>query len=216
MEKLIGTFLVAVLAITGCNNNEPKTESAENKQEQPDPKQEFVKLNKFLKKFDEPPQLFKAPADKPIKVKGRQGTIIHINPADLETESGQTVGKEIVIELKELSNRQQLVRANAQTISDGGALISGGAYYINATADDQQLRLKAGKTYAVEFPKMLDDEMELYYGQRDSSGKMNWKLAEQKLKTIKPKKEGTKEYIAIIVADGMKKPDPKLLIGTGL
>jgi len=111
LKKLIVLFIFATLALSSCNNQQPKNESADIKQQE-DPKQEFAKLNEFLRKFDEPSQTFKAPTDKLIKVKGKQGTIIHINPADLETESGQPIGKGATIELKELTNQQQLLRAN--------------------------------------------------------------------------------------------------------
>jgi len=207
MKKLIRILLVATLALTSCNNNESKTDTTD-KQEQTDPKQEFAKLNEFLRKFDEPSQSFKAPTDKPIKVIGKQGTTIHINPADLETESGQPIGKEISIELKELSNQQQLLRANAQTVSDGRLLVSGGAYYLNVTSNGEKVKLKNGKTYSAEFPKLADDEMTLYYGQRDSSNNMNWKQADQKFQLVKPRSDSsTREYEAIIVADGMRHPD---------
>ena len=112
MKKLIRLFILVSLAIASCKNEEPKTESTESKQ-LVDPKQEFAKLNEFLRKFDEPSQTFNAPTDKLIKVKGRQGTVIRINPSDLETENGQPLGKNVEIELKELTSQQQLLRAPA-------------------------------------------------------------------------------------------------------
>ena len=173
MNKLIRLFLIATFALAGCNNQDPKTEKADNNQQQVDPKQEFDKLNKSMQKFDESTQTFKEPANKLINVKGKQGTIIYINPADLETESGQPIGKEVTVELKELTNQQQLLRANAQTVSDGQLLVSGGAYFINVTSDGKKVKLKEGKTYSVQFSKLSTDEMSLYYGQRDSSDKTN-------------------------------------------
>ena len=198
MKKLIGPFIVATLALTSCSNQKTKNESEDFKQ-QVDPKQEFAKLNEFLRKFDEPSQIFKAPTDKLIKVKGKQGTIIHINPTDLETESGQQIGKEVTIELKELTNQQKLLRANSQTVSDGQLLVSGGAYYINAISEGKKVKLKEGKTYFVEFSQLSKDEMTLYYGQRDSSNKMNWKQAEQRFEISKSKMDSPKEYEAVIV-----------------
>jgi hypothetical protein len=58
--------------------------------------------------------------------------------------------------------------------------------------------MSKGKTYSVEFPRLSNDEMNLYYGKRDSSGKMNWKKANQKFETKKKEKE-KKEYYAIAV-----------------
>lgn len=180
MKKLIGIFTTLLLAMTSCSHQEPTSENDSNEQLKVDPKQEFAKLNTFMQKFEEPSQVFKLPSDKIIKVTGKQGTIIRIDPADLEMENGQPIGKHIKIELKELSNRQQLLRANAQTISDGQLLISGGAFFINASSGGQKIKLKKGKTYSAEFPKLSDDEMQLYYGHQDSSGSMNWKQTDKK------------------------------------
>ncbi len=206
MRKLIG-IIIAAVTWTACNNKEPKVANQEVKQEQTDPKQEFAKLNALVQKFEEPSQIFKAHTDKRIKVTGKHGTIIHINPVDLETESGQPLGKDVQIELKELTNKEQLLTANAQTVSDGELLVSGGAYYINATSDGQQLKLKKGKSYLAEFPQLSGDTMSLYYGERDNSNQMNWKKTEQKFQTKAPKHESPAQYEAVIVADGMRNPD---------
>lgn len=210
MKRLIKFFFVATVVLTGCNTKEIKneTEILEQKLKPVDPKQEFAKLNEFLQKFEQPAQTFKSPTNRLIKAKGKQGIIISINPADLETENGQPVGKEVEITLKELSNRQQLLRANAQTVSDGQLLISGGACHISVTSDGQKVKLKEGKTYAVEFPKLSDDEMSLYYGQQDSSGKMNWKQAGKKFEN--PKTNADKKYEAIAVTGWRRKDTVKV------
>jgi len=199
MKKLIGIFIVTAFALTGCNNQQQQMETSDNNPVQADPKHEFVKLDEFLRKFDEPSQTFKEPTNKLIKVKGKQGTIIYINPSDLEAENGQPLGKDVEIELKELSNQQQLLRANAQTVSDGQLLVSGGACFINVTSAGQKVKLKEGKTYSVVFPKLSDDEMSLFYGQRDSTEKMNWKEADQKFVIEKSATDSSHTYETLIV-----------------
>lgn len=185
MNKLNLFTTVILLAVLSCNNSEQKTKIEDTKP-QANPKEEIAKLNDYLKKFDEPSQIFKAPTDKPIKITGKQGTVIHLNPSDLVTESGKPLGKEVEIELKELNNQQQMLRANTQTISDGGILITGGAYYINVTSDGETVKLKEGKSYPVEFIKNSNDDMSLFFGQRDSMGAMNWKPANVKFETPAP------------------------------
>ena len=199
MKNIFKVLIIASIVLTSCNNEESKTEDIE--VEQVNPKEEFAKLMKFMRKFDESAQILKAPTNKLIKVRGKKGTIIHINPDDLETESGQPIGKDVQIELKELSNQQQLLRANAQTSSDKQLLVSGGAYFINVTSEGQDVKLKEGKTYSVEFPKLSNDEMSLYYGQRDSIDIMNWKKTDQIFESPKPIMESPKEYKAIIVTE---------------
>lgn len=211
MKTLINILFIAIIALTSCKNQTEKSETAGNKPIQADPKGEFAKLNQFLRKFEEPSQTFKAPSDKQIKVVGKQGTIIRIDPIDLETEDGQPIGKEVDIELKELSSQQQLLRANAQTISDGQLLVSGGAYFIQATSDGKKLKLKSGRTYSVEFPKLTNDSMSLYFGQRDSIGKMNWKKAEQNFESAQLKQNSSKEYNAVIVLGSGRKADTSIV-----
>ncbi len=178
-----------VILLSSCHNQERKLENSDNAPVLTNPKQEFAKLHKFLEKFNEPSQLFKTSSNKQIRITGKNGTIVQIDPADLETETGQTVGGNIETELKEISDQQQLLRANAQTISNGQLLVSGGAMFINVTSDGQKLKLKKGKTYSVAFPKSTEDKMKLYYGQRDSSNSMNWQSADQTFKSKKENKE---------------------------
>lgn len=197
MKKLIGIFFVATLALVNCKNKQ--TESADSMQTPVDPKLEFAKLNAFLRKFEEPSQAFRMPTDKLIKVTGKQGTIIHIDPADMEMENGTPVGKDVDIELRELSTKSHLLRSSAQTVADGQLLVSGGAYFINVTSNGEKVKLKEGEKYSVEFVKLADDEMTLYYGQRDSSDKMNWKQANMKLSTPGPISNSPVEYEAVVV-----------------
>jgi len=140
------------------------------------------KLNDILKKYEEPSQLFNVSSTKAQEVTGKKGTIIFVNPVDLITEDGRPLGNSINVELKELMDQKQLLNTNAQTVSNGKLLISGGAYFIKLTSGGQQLKLKEGKTMRVEFPKITDRTMSLFYGQRDSLGAMNWEQDTEVLK----------------------------------
>lgn len=173
MHKLTVIFLLSIFALTSCNRQQQTDESEITS------KVESDKVNNFLKKFEEPSQTFKVETNKHILIKCNQGTNIVIDPLDLEKENGQPVGKIIDIEVKELFNQQQFVKAGIQTVSDGRLLVSGGALYINLTSDGQKLKLKEGKSYSVQLPKISEEEMGLYYGQFDSTNNINWKQASQ-------------------------------------
>jgi hypothetical protein len=202
MKSILRIFILTIYGLTSCINNQTNSES----EPISDIKTEVVKNNDFLKRYEEPSQTFKVLSDKPTRVTGKQGTIISINPYDLVTENGQTIGKNIEVELKELTNQTQLVRNNVQTTSDGQLLVSGGAYFINLTSDGQQLKLKAGKKLWVEFPKLTSKEMYLFYGQRDTLGQLNWQQAEemfenkpkQKVKIVVKADTSTSEIDAIL------------------
>lgn len=132
------------------------------------------KLDSVLTLQEAPSQFINTSAQKPTTIIGRKGTILYINPEDLVTGDGSPLGSEIRVELKELTNQRDLLKARAQTTSNGRLLVSGGAYYINLTSNGQQLNLKEGKSLGVQFRKNSNQEMGLFYGQRDSLGKMNW------------------------------------------
>jgi hypothetical protein len=168
--------LIVLLGLTGCNKRQ---EATSEEKAAFNPKEAMAKTNDFLKQYEVPSQQFTVSSAKPAEVRGKMGTVLHINANDLMAENGKPLGKTIAVELKEVMNQRQLLRTNAQTVSNGKLLVSGGAYYIEMTSDGNRLRLKDGKGLAVEFPKISSKEMQLFYGTRNSSGQMNWESANQ-------------------------------------
>jgi len=153
-------FFSVVIGVLGCNNSQsptPTSTTNETKNEQI-----AQQLNKVLAKYEQAPQKFNVSAQKPSSVKGKQGTVIFINPDDLTTTNGEAVSGSIEVELKELTNQKQLLNANATTSSNGKLLVSGGAYYINMSAAGKPLKLKSGKTLSVEFPQITTEKMGLF------------------------------------------------------
>ena len=182
-------LLASVVIIASCKDSDCKTTSSKsavvkNERDQTTPEQ----LSALIKQYEEPSQNFKVSSLKSSQVKGKKGTILKINPSDLITESGKPAGKSIEVELKELTKQGELLRSQASTVSDGKLLVSGGAYFIGFTSDGEKLKLKEGKTLKVQFPKITKKEMALFYGERNETGLMNWKQANQNL-TSSPKTE---------------------------
>lgn len=129
-------------------------------------------------------QVFNVKVDSIIEIVGKKGTIIKFNPNDLKTSSNKLFsGDSLNIKLIELVNKQDLLLANAQTISDGKWLISGGAFKIDITANGEPLVLKEGKTIEAKFPKNTSEgDMQIFYGDRDEEGNVNWVESNVKLK----------------------------------
>lgn len=177
MRNTIGIVLLAVVVLTNCTQKVPKTKATE-KKAQLNPAQELAKLDSLLSAIDHSSQYFTFPSHSLISIKGKKGTLIRINPANLETENGASIGTTIEVEIKELFNRKQLLKANVQTVSDGRLLVSGGSVYIRLTSNQQPLRLKAGKTYTLQLPIISSEPMSLFYGERDSLNTMNWKSSD--------------------------------------
>lgn len=198
---------MSVIGLTSCGNQQTSTTNVSTTV---DIKADAKKLADILVKYEEPSQTFKVPTSKTSQVKGKQGTIISVNPDDLTTESGEPLGNTIEIELKELTNQNQLLRTNAQTVSNGQLLVSGGAYYINMTSDGKQLKLKEGKTMDVEFPKLTDSEMSLFYGKRDSLGAIEWKQASE---TFKSKQSPPAQQQSVTKSKTRKQSGMEALLG---
>jgi hypothetical protein len=177
MNRIITFLIIATLALTSCNQKPIL-----------DIKAEIGKLNNLLEKYEVPSQFYLISSDSIVKVTGEKGTVISINPSDLITETGQQIGDSIEVELKELTDQNQMFKTNAQTVSNGKLLVSGGAYFINIKSNGQQVKLKPDRTLKVEFPKIVENEMTLFYGQRDSLGQLTWdsvsKTFEKKQKLV--------------------------------
>jgi len=190
MRKLTAIILLATLTLTRCTDGEPATSFQPKQPATADTiRPSAPLLSDYLKKYEVPSQRFTVPGNKPSEVKGKKGTRIKLDPSDLETLAGQPVQQAIEVELKELTNQSELLRSNTPTVSNGRLLVSGGAYYINMTSAGQQLQLKKGKTLAVVFPKLTDEGMELFYGQRDSEERMNWLPAHAKFVSTPARKD---------------------------
>ena len=100
-----------------------------------------------------------------------------VNSGDLVHENERSAIGEIRLELTELTTKEALVRHNAQTRSGDEWLISGGAYNIQFFDESgAQLRLRDGKSLEVQFPKLVDEPMQLFSGLRNDESVMNWQL----------------------------------------
>lgn len=110
-------------------------------------------------------------------VTGKKGLKVTIDPSRLVKEDGTSVDGRIHVQMIELTNSMDLFRSNTATISDGRLLASGGSYFIGLTCNGQQLKVKENSSIQVCFPVIDKNEMQLFYGERDSNGSINWKIA---------------------------------------
>ncbi|MEE1961350.1 hypothetical protein V1387_01545 [Allomuricauda taeanensis] len=152
-----------------------------------------ARLKSILREFQPSEQIFEIESEGSSLIIGNKGTRIDINTEDLVFDNGQKAEFPITISLLELITKEDLIRANAQTVSNGKWLVSGGAYGIKAFSDGRELKLKDGSTYNISFPKIKDAEMSIFYGERNVDGDMNWELSDIVLKE--------REYPLIILSD---------------
>jgi hypothetical protein len=143
----------------------------------PDDMRNFAKqdIRKALSQFDRTSQQYTVSGTTPSTVTGLGGTIMNINPADLETVDGQPIKGDINVELKELDSPDKMALAGAPTMSNGDVLISGGSYYFGMTSGGQDVRLRQGQSMEVTLPKTVNDpDMQVYMGEVDKNGTVNW------------------------------------------
>lgn len=175
-HKTFILLIVVAATLISCNNKQDK-------KLQISPLDQLKQVDNLLSEIAEKPQKLTAPSDKKTTVNGSRGTIIHVDPNRLETVDGSPLGDNIQIELLELTDNSTMLLNNTQTTSNGQILETGGAYYINMTSNGKQLKMKKGQGIEVEFPKLTEDEMALFLGERDSLGQMNWIQASEKFES---------------------------------
>lgn len=146
------------------------------------------KLKSKLNFESEYVQLFLVTSDSMVHIIGEKGTRITFNPNDLQTITNQAFnGDSLTIELIELTTKQDLLLANAQTVSNDEWLVSGGAFKIEIKSKFESLILKKGKTIHVQLPKTTAyNNMQLFYGKREKTGRLNWELSNIILQEKKP------------------------------
>ncbi len=107
----------------------------------------------------------------------RKGTIVHIPREAFVTASGESVRGAVQVEIKEVYDKSGYIQTNLPTVSNGRQLVSGGVVFVDASAAGRRLKLAQGKDIYLEFVDQKDvdtRDMELYHGEYNSKGEMNW------------------------------------------
>lgn len=139
---------------------------------------EAINVARYNNNFEQSStQHFTALPNKISVVTARKGLKVTVNPSVLEKEDGTAVDGKITVSIIELTTTGDLFKSNAATVSDGKLLASGGSYFIGMECNGEKLRIKKGKALQMQFPKLKDEEMELFYGNRNADGNMNWNRA---------------------------------------
>lgn len=104
-----------------------------------------------------------------------QGTIIGIPANAFKTSSTECV----TFKAKEAYKYSDMLMENLSTMSDGSILETGGMVYTEATdASGNELTVASGKELTIMMPtNSINENMQLFYGERDPHNQMNWKEA---------------------------------------
>lgn len=173
--KKINLFLIVLIAIIALQCKHSSDSLIQIR-----PLDNLKKIDLLLSDISQKSQFFYTRSDKSTKVIGQKGTIIYVDPKNLETKDGSALGDTIEIELLEITDKYSFITNNVQTISDKNLLVTGGAYYINMKSNGKELKVKQGHGIKIEFPKLSNEEMALFLGERDSLDQINWIPTDQK------------------------------------
>lgn len=186
--KNYATILVSILVLVSCNNDQPKEKDVDDIAVTTQAIAPPVKNNEAFNAavFNEAyissiTQTFTAKRKSVSVITGKKGLKVTVNPASLETMDGQPVTGDITVKMIELTTSGDLFKSNAATVSNGKLLASGGSYYVGMECNGKQLRVKGRQSVQMEFPKIKEGDMELFYGDKDKEGNINWVKAEQPL-----------------------------------
>ncbi len=178
------TLLLLSLFIVSCNSQKEKNQPVKGLHasvlEQPEiaDTHDGVITESYINGFAATAtQHFTVPHERITVVTGKKGLKITVDPSRLVKEDGSAVDGKINVKMIELTTSMDLFKSNTATISDGRLLASGGSYFIGLDCNGQPLKLKDKNSLRVSFPVIDKNEMQLFYGERDSNGNMNWKIA---------------------------------------
>jgi hypothetical protein len=137
--------------------------------------QSLKQLNQLIQKMGAKPKTYTVSSTKISRIKGDKGSILEVDPKALENVDGTPVTGNIVVEFAEYTSAKDLLFAGAPTVSDGKLLVSAGSYYVSATNNGKTMRIKNGKDLKLSVADIQDKEMDIYYGEKDANGLVNWK-----------------------------------------
>lgn len=115
-------------------------------------------------------QFFAIPLDSTVTVKGIRGTEITLHSQDFELNNSD----DLKLTLIELQNPMDFVMHDVQTTSGDKWLNSEGSYFIEVTQNGLAVALKEDHTIQVRFPKITNQSMELFKGERLQNGDIDW------------------------------------------
>ena len=166
MKLLKLTPLFLVLLILGCSEEKKPSKYGYN-----------TDLQGLLDDSNLSVEEFKIDNTRDTTLFGSKGTIISIPKNCFENVKGP-----VKIELIESLELSDIVLLNAQTVSNGKLLQTGGVIYLSASVNDNDVVLKKEKSIQIEIPSSNRiDDMTAFVGNYNSDGVMNWEIGNEML-----------------------------------
>jgi hypothetical protein len=131
-------------------------------------------LNELVQRFDPKHKTYTVSSTRTSKIKGEKGSVLEVNPKNLENIDGTPVTGNIVVEFVEYTTAKDLIFGGAPTMCNNQLLVSAGSYYINASNNGKAMRIKDGANLNLSVAKIADKQMDIFYGDKDEKGLVQW------------------------------------------
>ena len=124
-------------------------------------------------------------ASKDAELYAEQGTLIHIPAGALVNKNGKVTKGQVTLTVGEFLDQDALLAHNLSTSSGDQVIESQGTIFLRATLNGEELSIAPGLTIDVSLPvKESKENMEVFLGQPNASGPMNWTVPQIPLPAI--------------------------------
>jgi len=121
-------------------------------------------------------QAFTIDATKDTIITGKSGIRVAIGANVFVDEDGNPVNN-VSIELLEATDVQSFIENGLTTVSGDSILESGGMFYINATSNGKNVRIKKEEAITLSVPAAnIIGDMSVFYGKYNDEGKLDWQI----------------------------------------
>lgn len=170
--------MYTLIFIGACSSEQNKTNdnSTEVEISPIEPRVKYVesKINEFLSTIRKESQKFSVYGNRDTLVVGENGTILFIPKGTFVNDRNEVVEGKVEIELIEASTVSDFLMNGLQTVSNEEILQSGGMVFIDATFNNELIRIASGKEISVEIKSdWIDPKMKLFKGDL-SNNILNW------------------------------------------
>lgn len=141
------------------------------------PTSPFSSVEEVLESLEPPVESFVIDASSGGSFTTSRGSKVTIPANALITPSGQTVSGNVDFTMQEIFTPADMITTGAFTESNGVVLTSGGAYFLGAEQNGQQLSISNSSSVNVEIPEQATDpNMQLFFGGSSMASPPAWQV----------------------------------------
>lgn len=164
MKNLTLIALIVISTLFACKKDKSNTDAK-------------LSLTEFNNKFSVPTQKFNGTAAAAFSITGTKGMKFDFPANAFLDAAGNPVAGNVVISLKEVLSKRDIVLSGKVTQSNGQLLITGGEFQILASQNGQALKLNPAVAVAVSVPTTFNtDPMNLFVWAPTAASDSTWVL----------------------------------------